>query len=113
MLRGDLQVPPVDPAQVRCLQTEASGGCWDSLRSEAGEEAALPGSPEKSPRSDAPSHQPAAGHSELVVTAGTRVHSCLLSSFPDASPSGHCSPQALLFYPMHSEALSGVSVFLP
>lgn len=98
--------------RTRSQSAEASHGCLGSRQKqgaprgvlwEAGEEAALLGSNRPA---DAPmlSTHPSVSCSEPAFTAGTRGHSCWLSSSPDASLSGRCSPRALLFCPVQSEA---------
>ena len=94
----------------------ADGGIWlllgvpglsrvlpGGVLSEAGEEAVLPDS-NRTAYETVLSIHPIVSCSELAFTAGTRGHSCWLSFFPDASLSGRCSPRALLFCPMPSEA---------
>lgn len=94
------------------LQTEASHGCQGSRQKqgaprgvlwEAGGEAALLGSHRPAYEPVLSTH-PSVSCSELSFTAGTRGRSCWLSSSPDASLSGRCSPRALLFCPVQSEA---------
>ena len=111
-LLNGLQVQSSCPGQGLNLQTEASHGCRGSRQKqgapwgvlwEAGGEAALLGSNRPAYEPVLSTH-PSVSCSELSFTAGTRGRSCWLSSSPDASLSGRCSPRALLFCPVQSEA---------
>lgn len=111
-LLNGLQVQSGCPGPGLSLQTEASHGCLGSRQKqgaprgalwEAGEEAALLGSNRPADEPVLSTH-PSVSCSEPAFTAGTRGHSCWLSSSPDASLSGRCSPRALLFCPVQSEA---------
>lgn len=91
------------PPQVGARALSAIAGCCSAR----GREVAAPLHPtEQSPGGPLP----VAGK---LPTAGTRARCGWPSSSPAASPSGRCSPRALLFYPVLSEALFGVFVFLP
>lgn len=111
-LLNGLQVQRGCPGPGLSLQTEASHGCLGSRQKqgaprgvlwEAGEEAALLGSNRPADEPMLSTH-PSVSCSEPAFTAGTRGRSCWLSSSPDASLSGRCSPRALLFCPVQSEA---------
>ena len=111
-LLNSLQVQSGCPRPGLSLQTQASRGCRGSRQKqgaprrvlwEAGEEAVLLGSNRPAYEPVLSTH-PSVSCWEPAFTAGTKGRSYWLSSSPDASLSGHCSPRALLFCPVQSEA---------